>query len=296
MSMMVNPKQQENNMIIYKTGERVKHPKAEEWGLGEVLGSSDGENIDFFFEGAGKKSLRKTVQLKKVRGTEAISILLDNLKKTTGKSKFISISQATQFFLQLFPEGFYGEKFNKAEREYKVIAHNLSIELLNKEIFLALLQKEDYQQIVQRALKVVNKTNLIFPNEKMSLKDGLIKSDAQETFAKTLYELLFGETELQTRFEAFAVTLEKIDSAKWTIISYFLFIHFPEQYIFIKPTVIQQVAELCRFEINYKSELNWLTYNSVLKFADYLKTEISKLKSRDMIDVQSFMWCIEKYE
>lgn len=100
MSMMVNPKQQENNMIIYKTGERVKHPKAEEWGLGEVLGSSDGENIDFFFEGAGKKSLGKTVQLKKVRGTEAISILLDNLKKTTGKSKFISISQATQFFLQ----------------------------------------------------------------------------------------------------------------------------------------------------------------------------------------------------
>ena len=62
--------------------------------------------------------------------------------------------------------------------------------------------------------------------------------------------------------------------------------------MFIKPSVTQKVAEMSAFEINYRPELNWLTYKSVLDFAHYLRHALADLKPRDMIDVQSFIWCV----
>ena len=62
--------------------------------------------------------------------------------------------------------------------------------------------------------------------------------------------------------------------------------------MFLKPTVTQNAAEISGFAINYRPDLNWHTYASVLAFAKYLKAELVELSPRDMIDVQSFMWCI----
>ena len=56
----------------------------------------------------------------------------------------------------------------------------------------------------------------------------------------------------------------------------------------------QQAAELCGFEISYQSTLNWKTYDRLLAFSRWLFEELTRqgLKPRDMIDVQSFIWCI----
>lgn len=34
------------------------------------------------------------------------------------------------------------------------------------------------------------------------------------------------------------------------------------------------------------------SYKSLLEFSEYLKSELAELNPKDMIDVQSFMWCI----
>jgi len=141
-------------------------------------------------------------------------------------------------------------------------------------------------------LRISNATNLIFPNEKMALKDGLESSSNQQAFATALCNLLYGDDDLKPRFERYADILESIGAAKWTIATYFLFIVYPEEYVFLKPTVTQNAADVSGFAINYRPGLNWLTYASVLAFANYLKTELVGLSPRDMIDVQSFMWCI----
>lgn len=279
----------------YKKGERVKHPTKEDWGLGEVLENSNGATVRIFFVGAGEKNLSlQYVQPIKIEGAEANNAVLDNLKisKISSGIKYQSLPQSIQFFLEKFPEGFYGAKFKEDERDYKDKAHLLATDLLRKEIFYELLESEDYSEIVKRTLKIANATNLIFPNEKMALKDGLKSSEAQEQFSKALYALLYGEEELESRFLAFAKVLENIDAAKWTTATYFLFIIHPDKYMFVKPTITQYSSELCGYEINYKSQLNWLTYKSVLGFSEYIKSEMSELKPRDMIDVQSFMWCI----
>ena len=279
----------------YKKGDRIKHPTRDDWGLGEVLEVKSDKTVRVFFVGAGEKTLlSEHVTPTKVTGDAANHPILDNLRVTNSSTgvKYQSLGQSIQIFLERFPEGFYGEKFSAHERAYKEEAHDLAQELLSKEPLERLLQSEDYANIVSRAMKVLNRTNLVFPNEKMSLKDGLASTSNQKAFSKKLFSLLHGEEDLETSFMSFATFLEDIDAAKWTTASYFLFITQPDKYMFVKPTITQHAATLCAFEINYKPQLNWLTYNSVLSLSDYLFSEISELKPRDMIDVQSFMWCI----
>ena len=66
--------------------------------------------------------------------------------------------------------------------------------------------------------------------------------------------------------------------------------------MFVKPTITQAVADMSAFNIAYTPSLNWNTYNKILKFSEYLKQELHELEPKDMIDVQSFMWCILRAE
>ena len=156
----------------------------------------------------------------------------------------------------------------------------------------SLLDKDDYDEICRRALKVVNGTNLIFPNEKMSLKDGLVFSEQKKRFAKVLNDHLFDDSTLTRRFEEMCDFLEEIGAPKWTLESYFVYFMFPDGYMFVKPTITKNSADICHFDIHYRSELNWRTYEAVLRFAEFLTNALTDLYPRDMIDVQSFMWCI----
>jgi len=260
-----------------------------------VLEDSRGDVVRIFFVDAGEKSISlKYVQPEKVVGAEAAHPLLDNLKipKTSSGIRYQSLEESKNYFLEKFPEGFYGQRFNDEERDYKVRAHEMAKELLDHEAFKSLLAKGDYAEIVARALKLVNATNLILPNEKMALKDGLVEPASKALFAKALYESLYGQGAPKDRFESFASVLEEIAADKWTTASYFLFIVHPRDFMFVKPTITQHAAELCGFEINYKPQLNWTTYDWVLAFSRYLQNKLADLKPRDLIDVQSFMWCI----
>lgn len=61
------------------------------------------------------------------------------------------------------------------------------------------------------------------------------------------------------------------------------------------PLNLQRTAELSCFEINYRPQLNWLTYYQVMLFYKHLADNIADLKPRDMIDVQSFILCIDPH-
>ena len=192
----------------YKKGDRIKHPTKDGWGLGEVLEDSNAESVRAFFVGIGEKVLSlRYVQPLIVTGDEAAHPVLDNLKisKSAVGIKYQSLPQSIQYFLERFPEGFYGERFREHEREYKDKAHVLAQDLLGNEPFDSLLASENYAEISKRALKVVNATNLIFPNEKMSLKDGLADPQAQRQFGIALHTLLYGDVLLEQRFVGFAL-------------------------------------------------------------------------------------------
>jgi hypothetical protein len=280
----------------YKKGERVRHPSVEQWGLGEVLEDSRNDMVTVFFVGHGKTTIAiNELELVRVPASEAADPLLDKLRIPGSKidfEKYRSLPYSIAYFLNLFPEGFYGDHFFKEERGYKVRAHELATGLLNKEALNTMIAEQRFSEICKQALRVVNATNLMFPNEKMGLKDGLREPKSEKLFSLQLYRLLYEDISLEEKFVSFADMLEHIGAAKWTTVSYFPFLIHPDEFIFIKPTNTINAAEVCGYQIHYKAQLNWPTFRSILEFSQYLKTAIAELKPRDMIDVQSFMWCI----
>lgn len=279
--------------MFYRKGDKVRHPIKEDWGLGKVLANSNGEKVDVFFVDAGEKTiLLKYVEPVKVKGEDSSHGGLDNLKATVSTSgiKYKRFSKLTENFLEAYPDGFQNEKFSGEERAKKDKAHDMAYDLLPKERFAELIEAADYAEITQRALKVLNATTLILPNERLALKNGLAEERSQEMFSKALFELLYSDEELKERFERFSTVLGLVGAGKWTLATYFLFVFYPEKHMFVKPKLMQQSADVCRFELNYKAQLNWQTYESVLSFAGYVSSELSELNPKDMMDVKDFIW------
>ncbi|MCB1634558.1 MAG: DUF3553 domain-containing protein [Xanthomonadales bacterium] len=282
-------------MARYARGRRIRHPRCPDWGLGEVLEDSDGKTVRAFFVGAGEKKLAlEHVQPTLVDGHEAEHPLLDSLRESPGlpSKNYRSFRQVRDDFLETFPQGFYGEKYLDHERRYKEKACLLATELLNAAECTRLLKAGEHAEICKRALRLMNATNLVYPNEKMALKDGLAQKDSTVSFAGSLADLLHGEGDIEEQFERFVCVLEELEAAKWTTATYFMFFVHPTEHMFVKPTITQNAAEVCGFEISYQPRPNWKTYSAVLKLAKYLRDELAEQKPRDMVDVQSFMWCV----
>jgi ABC-type polysaccharide/polyol phosphate transport system ATPase subunit len=62
--------------------------------------------------------------------------------------------------------------------------------------------------------------------------------------------------------------------------------------MFLKPGVTLEAAKRLAFQINYRSEPNWLTYRKLLMLADILFEKLAKYKPQDFIDIQSFIWYV----
>jgi len=282
---------------MYRKGDRVRHPKMDSWGLGLVLEDSDGARVRVFFVDVGEK----TVVLSHVRpvlvsGADAESPILDNLKVDGGKVsvRYKSLTASMQYFLQEFPGGFSGERFRVHERDHK---EDISREIqvgLERAVMRAMLDAGEYREICDRALKLTGaRTNaMIFKNEKMAMRDGLNSEESGKKFAESLFDVLHGDGDFDGRFDGYAACLEDIGACKWTVATYFLFFMYPDRHMFVKPTITRNAAEVCAYEINYRPEVNAKTYRSIVDFSKHLMDSIPELKPKDMIDVQSFMWCI----
>ena len=93
-----------------------------DWGLGEVLSDSNGENVNIFFVGAGEKTLSlKYVQPIKIQANEASHPVLDNLKikKTSSGIKYQSLSESIQYFLSSSQKDFMGRDLKRKKGTIK---------------------------------------------------------------------------------------------------------------------------------------------------------------------------------
>jgi hypothetical protein len=157
-----------------------------------------------------------------------------------------------------------------------------------------LLSAGQYAEICERARRVESTTHLLANFEKIQFNGALKKPENQKLFAEQLVDNLYGTADEKARFEKLAAVLNQMQIAKWPVVTYFGYIRFPESRIFIKPEVTRNAAAVCGWEISYKPDLNWTTYVGVRGLFEHLRIELIKagLAPRDMIDVQSFIWCI----
>ena len=277
-------------------GNRVRHPRRKEWGLGEVLGVR-GANADVFFVEAGRKTISTRYVALEVLDPKPVHALLDRLKPG---GPYRSLGRSKEDFLRDYEGGFYGDRYLSKERSYKVDAGVLARRILAREEMERAFLAGQPDDVCEWAMRVVNKTNLIFPNEKMALRDGLKTARHREAFATALHGLLHGSDVPASRFERYAAVLGSLGAAKWTIATYFSFLMDPQRHMFVKPKRIQDAARMCAYDIDYTTDIEWSAYERMLGFSTYLKSDLDKderdsLKPRDFIDVYSFIWLIAWY-
>lgn len=274
-------------------GDRVFHPNQKDWGIGKVTGVTP-DNIDVFFVGAGAKRLAKSfAKLELAEGSAAKHPLLDNLIEASQISSvsYVSVPAAIERFLAIYPDGLEGKAFIQAAREDLVRGHQFCAQLLSKEEMTTLLAEGRYQDICDRARHVESVTKLLTKSEKSTLYAALEQVDNLKLFAVGLANLLYGPEIEEERFKRFIRVLHLMDICKWPFITFFGFIRFPQERVFIKPTAIQNAAKALCWRIGYKAEPNWKTYCSVQRLYNHLRTSLIEegLMPRDMIDVQAFI-------
>ena len=280
--------------MTFNVGDRVGHPARPEWGPGEILAVSGETKYTIYFAHIGQKLL-KDVALVRLTGPESSHPLLENRVARSAKTKTGSLLDMKESFLRRFPGGFEDPKYAKQERAYKVAAGELLKQTLASEELNRLLSGGYYAEVCRRAFAVISRTNLVFPNEQMALREA-ITGEGCAPFCRALAYHLYGSSSSQDRFERFWKVLEAIGAAKWTIATYFRFLAEPETQMFLKPEATKAAAHACGFELNYRPDLNWGTYERVLTFSAFLKDAIADLRPRDMIDLQGFMWLTYRRE
>ena len=200
-------------------------------------------------------------------------------------------------FLHYFRQGYHDPKYIDWERQYKLDAHFQFQQQLNREDYAKLLREKKYEQISLTAVRIESKTNLLFSFEKMALRDAVKPIDGAKAFATGLFEYVYGEENLQQRFENFMDVVATLPRKQtrvltWPLLTVFGFLADPSEHVFLKPRVTKIAAEKYRFDFQYKSKPNWETYKSLLDFAKQVKKDTKAYHPQDYIDLQSFIWVL----
>jgi hypothetical protein len=198
-------------------------------------------------------------------------------------------------FLEYFPGGFGDPDYVGSEREYKWNAHRRWEATLGRDEFTKLLAAGKHQEIARHAISIESRTNLLFSFEKMALRDAVKSRAGAQAFAQGLYDFLHGDGNTEARFNRWrdvvaALPRRQTRVLTWPVLTVMGFIAQPRVHTYLKPTVTRRAAEAYGFDFVYRSQPSWETYRSLLEFARTVARDMSDLRPRDMIDLQSFIW------
>lgn len=207
----------------------------------------------------------------------------------------VGARKARRKFLKVFPKGFRDETYLDWERNYKWGAHQRWAQTLSEPLFRAMLAQKSFDRVAATALGIESRTNLLFSFEKMALRDAVRSAEGAKAFASGLYDFLHGADGLDNRFEAWIEVISNLPRRKtrvltWPSATIFGFIAQPQVHFFFKPTVTREAARRYGVELDYQSRPSWPIYRDLLKFVRSVRQDISDLRPRDMIDLQSFLW------
>ena len=117
----------------------------------------------------------------------------------------------------------------------------------------------------------------------------------EQAFAKRLYALLYGQRSEQHGFEAFSALMEELSVPKWPICTFWRWIVFPKQEVFVKPESVKSAADAWSYDVGYSPRPSWAVYRRIRGFCRHVREELADLEPHDFIDVQTFMWLCTWY-
>lgn len=288
--------------LVFKQGDRVAHPAKPEWGPGVILEEPRDLKVRVFFVDGGEKLLRLShAPLEAFLGDDPRldRLAVNNSSESASK---VAPQRAREKFLELFPEGFRSQAYREEDRKNRESASQLMAESLSEDEMASLIEAENWQEIGERAIKVLKATKLVVPSERKALVLGLEDEAHAQKFSRTLCDLLYGfgagmegEAEgLRRRFERHVACLKEMKACKWPVATYFLFMRFPEEHLILRPTFSQRAAKTFGFDLRYRAEVGWVTYARLQELGRAILRETEDLGATDMLDVQAFVWRLSR--
>ena len=300
------------NKTEIKEGFLVRHPAKPEWGLGKVL-ALQGDNATIFFRDDATD--HRTILLSLVElivADEQSDPMLDKLPPFVDgafvtKTKKVTIQDGIEKLKKEYPSGFVDSQYlgeTTGERNYKLRAHKRYLDAFGDGKGEALLAAGDLEALRKLAQSVTTKDqmNLLSIYEAMALREGLNASDEAATeYFRALFAFVEGGPSQQP-FNSLSSAVANLPSeqgrarvATWPVLTLLPFLADPTRFMFLKPEPTRACADRLRFDLLYDPALRWSTYERLMTMGEILLEELKPLGARDFIDVQSFMWVIQKY-
>ena len=211
---------------------------------------------------------------------------------------YLGAARCRHKFQLYYPNGFDDAVYQVAERSVKERAHLEWSAELNPPAYRRLLARGEHSRIVDIALRVESRCNLLFSFEKMALRDAVkVPADAR-LFANALYAFLYGRGSPQRKFEAWIAALAALPRRQsrvlsWPLVTVFGQIARPDSHLLLKPVVTRKAARAYGFDLDYQAAPSWPVYRDLQTFAAILQRDLDRkpgFRARDMIDIQSFIW------
>lgn len=117
------------------------------------------------------------------------------------------------------------------------------------------------------------------------------ESRFNEQISRALIDLLHSSDDVNSRLGNYFSFLEKNNfKIKWTLPTYFLFLYYPEDEIFIKPSVTKWFLDFVDSKVRYSSKPSLDMYKAFRDYAYQIRDELSNLGATTMIDIQSLIY------
>jgi hypothetical protein len=211
---------------------------------------------------------------------------------------YLGAARCRHKFQLYYPNGFDDDVYLVAERSVKERAHLEWNTELSPPAFRRLLARGEYARIVDIALRVEARCNLLFSFEKMALRDAVKAPADARLFATELYAFLYGRGSPQRKFESWIAALGSLPRRQsrvlaWPLVTVFGQVARPDTHLFLKPMVTRKAARAYGYDFDYDAAPSWPVYRGLQTFAAILRRDLDRkpgFRARDMIDIQSFIW------
>lgn len=182
---------------------------------------------------------------------------------------------------------FTDERYHEMERDYKDGSFESGRMLLERETLRRYIDEGRFEAAKEDIKRAHRGNNLLNQWDVLPI----VNSPA-EPLVRHLYDLLYGETPFQARFNAWVDLLSQVKPTCWPAATYYLMMHDPAEHIFVKPTPFSNLMQQLELDLEWDPSPSAWYYGELQRLSEALLTELALLGARDMIDVQSFIWSV----
>lgn len=189
------------------------------------------------------------------------------------------------------------EDFKQDEIQYKVHAAEKANDLIGEEALSTLIEQGDYDEVIDRLIKVGHSTNLLYLSTPSTSDLAILHQENldKERTAHLFYELLWGKGDSVSRLGRFFKSVEEQGLPnKWVTPTYYLFLLNPDSDFIVKPTAVEWMLEFFEAPFSYESKPDADLYAKILAFVGHLRDELSDYGVSNLLHVQSLVWAAFK--